>query len=69
MKKLGLEPPLGLTAAIAGDGNKFDGLPPPLLNVSTYLKKLQLVLHAYLETIVKRANQIYFLVVTLLQSC
>jgi hypothetical protein len=49
IKKVGLEPPPGLTAAIAGDGNKFDGLPPPLLNVSTYLKKLQSVLHTYSE--------------------
>ena len=41
MKKLGLEPPPGLAAGIEGDWNKLDGVPPPLLKVSTYLKKLK----------------------------
>lgn len=41
MKNLGLEPPPGLAAGIEGVWNKFDGVPPPLLNVSTYLKKLK----------------------------
>lgn len=41
MKNLGLEPATGFADG-TGDWNKLTGLPPPLLNVSTYLKSFQI---------------------------
>lgn len=41
MKNLGLETIPGFGDGIEGDWNKFVAVPPPLLNVSTYLRKWQ----------------------------
>lgn len=41
MKSLGLETIAGFGDGIEGEGNRFAPVPPPLLNVSTYLRKWQ----------------------------